>query len=351
VTAAPRVTVSAPSRLHLGLIDPTGILGRRFGSIGVAIAPPLTTLVVEATGEDDLTALAPPLAARLSPDDVLALERRLAELVVRHRLGGLPAPRAARLLLESAPRAHAGFGSGTQLALAVGTALAHLAGHAVDPALVGRALERGRRSGIGLAAFARGGLVVDGGHPVEEEEPEAGAPAPGVPPLLARHPLPDAWRFVLVVPDRPRGLSGDPERAAFRRLPRGSPDRVREICQLVLLRLLPAAVEGDLARFGEALTLVQRLAGDELAPLQGGRFATPLVAAAVAALLDAGADGAGQSSWGPACYGVVGSEAEAAALAARMRDWLAERGASAEVFVARPDNDGARVAAQGADGP
>src|SRR3972149_3970013 len=40
------VVVTAPARLHLGFIDPDGSLGRRFGSLGVAIDTP--RLVLEA---------------------------------------------------------------------------------------------------------------------------------------------------------------------------------------------------------------------------------------------------------------------------------------------------------------
>ena len=51
--------------------------------------------------------------------------------------------------------------------------------------------------------------------------------------------------------------------------------------------------------------------GDAFAAVQGGRF-HPRAGGLVEALLRAGAAGAGQSSWGPAVYGVVGSEAAGA---------------------------------------
>ncbi len=330
-----RVTVSAPSRLHLGLIDSTGTAGRRFGAVGIAIAAPRTEVIAEATAGGDTTALAPRVAARAGAKDRAALESRLAEVVVRARQARLPAPAGVRVVLADAPPAHAGFGSGTQLALAVGAALARLAGAPVEPARLGAALGRGRRSGVGLAAFAQGGLIVDGGH-------AAGAPASAVPPIVARHPLPAAWRVVVVVPEGPRGLSGHGERAAFDGLLPGSPERIGEICRLVLLDLLPAAVEADIGAFGQAVTLIQRLVGDELAPAQRGRFASPFVASIVAALLDAGSAGAGQSSWGPACYGIVGMQ-EAEAVASRMRVWLGSRATPGEVRVAAGDNAGARV--------
>jgi beta-ribofuranosylaminobenzene 5'-phosphate synthase len=77
----------------------------------------------------------------------------------------------------------------------------------------------------------------------------------------------------------------------------------------VLTALLPALVEHDLAEFGAALSRIQRLVGDAFAPVQGGTF-HPQAAPLVDALLRLGAAGAGQSSWGPAVYGLVGSEQE-----------------------------------------
>lgn len=348
------VAVSAPARLHLGLLDLGGSLGRRFGSVGLAIDAPRTEVVAEAAGAEagaprsraertsrvaDVAGLAPEFAAGLPAAEAAALEARLAQLIVRYHLAGLPAPDAVRVILRAAPPAHAGFGSGTQLALALGTGLSRLAGYALEPAVLGPALRRGRRSGVGLAVFAAGGLIVDGGHPVRDPAEVTGR----VPPVLAQHPLPEAWRFVVVVPDGLRGLAGARELAAFQRLPPSPPERVAELCRRILLQLLPAAIEGDLEAFGDALTVIQELVGDEAAPAQGGRFASLLVARAVAALLEEGAAGAGQSSWGPACYGVVGSQADAERLAEWMRGWLADHGAAGEVFVAAADNAGARV--------
>ena len=71
--------------------------------------------------------------------------------------------------------------------------------------------------------------------------------------------------------------------------------------------------------------------------MQGGRF-HPRAGALVEALLSGGAAGAGQSSWGPAVYGVVGSEAAGRELARRMED--SRRAGSVDVVAF--DNRGAR---------
>jgi beta-RFAP synthase len=231
-------------------------------------------------------------------------------------------------VLEAIPP-HAGLGSGTKLALAVTAALSALAGQAPDPAAMARTAGRGARSAVGLWTFALGGFVVEGGV-----RPGAARPAP----LLTRHAMPDEWRCVLAIPAAEPGLSGGAEEAAFADM-RPDPDRSAAIAQIVLTALLPALVDGDLVEFGAALTRLQRLVGDAFAPVQGGTF-HPQAAPLVDALLRHGAAGAGQSSWGPAVYGIVGSEQEGHELARRLQ---AELGAGGRAEVVRFDNSGARV--------
>jgi beta-ribofuranosylaminobenzene 5'-phosphate synthase len=143
---------------------------------------------------------------------------------------------------------------------------------------------------------------------------------------------------VLVVPRAEPGLSGVAEEEAFGRLV-PSAERSAAIAQLVLTSLLPALVERDVGEFGTSLTRVQQLVGDSFAAVQGGRF-HPRAGALVEALLRRGAAGAGQSSWGPAVYGVVGSEAAGRELAHRMEDVVGENGSVELVTFA---NSGARV--------
>jgi predicted sugar kinase len=100
-----------------------------------------------------------------------------------------------------------------------------------------------------------------------------------------------------------------------------------------------ALVERDLAEFGAALTELQRLVGDSFASVQGGTF-HPRAAPLVGALLRLGAAGAGQSSWGPAVYGVFGREGDAQVVARRLES---EFGLPGRVVVVGFDNRGARV--------
>ena len=309
------VRVKAPARLHMGMLDVAEGRARRFGGLGVALSGPAA--VVEARPSDDVTAEGP------DAERALAVARRAREAL------GLTGGARVRVL-EVIP-AHVGLGSGTKLALAVTAALAALAGRKPEPEAIARAAGRGARSAVGLWTFVLGGLVVEGGVRPGVEQPA---------PLLARHAMPDQWRCVLAIPTAEPGLSGRAEEEAFTRL-RPDSDRAALIAQLVLTSLLPGLAEGDLSEFGSALTRVQQLVGESFASIQGGVF-HPRAGALVDTLLRLGAAGAGQSSWGPAVYGIVGGEQAGRELAARME---AELAGGARVELVGFDNGGARVEA------
>jgi beta-ribofuranosylaminobenzene 5'-phosphate synthase len=307
------VRIVAPARLHLGMLAVAGDGARRFGGLGVSVSRP--AVVLEAQAADELS------SEGADAERALTFAQRCREAL------GLAG--GAHLRVVEAIPAHVGLGSGTKLALAVAQALAALDGRTVDAPELAQAVGRAARSAVGMWTFAHGGLVVEGGVRRGLERPA---------PLLAHHPVPEQWRVVLVVPRAEPGLSGVAEEEAFRRLV-PSPGRSATIAQLVLTSLLPALVEADLEEFGAALTRVQQLVGDAFAAVQGGRF-HPRAGGLVEALLRNGAEGAGQSSWGPAVYGVVGSEAAGRELARRMEDVVDGDGS---VELVAFDNRGARV--------
>lgn len=309
------VFVEAAARLHFGVLDLRGDLGRRFGGLGAAV--PVPSLLLEASPAQRLSAH--------GADADRALE--FAERFLRHH----HLTRGARLTVHRHIPAHSGLGSGTQLGLAVGRALAELYGLPHHPVTLARAVDRGRRSAIGTWTFALGGFIVEGGRRTGSDE---------IAPLLARFPIPENWRCVVVVPNGAPGLSGEAEIVAFERLPPPPEREVERVAHLVLMQLLPALVEADLPSFGAALTEVQRVTGAWFASQQGGVFAPGPTATLVRCLADWGAAGVGQSSWGPAVYGLVESETAAEALAARAAAVL---GPDGQVFEGGFADAGARV--------
>jgi beta-ribofuranosylaminobenzene 5'-phosphate synthase len=313
-----RTIVQAGARLHLGFLDLNGACGRRYGSIGVTLERPRCTV-----------AAAPSPAGAGAPiEPVRAILERLGP--------DLGSGTIAVQVVEVIP-AHAGFGAGTQLALAVTLAASRAAGHSVPIRELARRLGRGQRSGIGVAAFERGGLVIDAGHPAQEAgDAIAGdADGPEPPPVIFQHPLPDDWHFVLATPRATPGLSGLREEQAFRDLPPMDAERVGRICRLTLMQVAPAVVTADIRSFGAAITEIQEIVGDYFAPCQGGRFATQTGCAVTELALARGAHGVGQSSWGPTVFALTQGEAAARALADSLLGAFGDRLAWVDVSPAR----------------
>ena len=299
--AAGVVRVEAPGRLHLGFLDPSATLGRRFGSAGLAIDGMAT--IVEASFDQAEAVVAEDDAARREVDRV---REHVATL---RRLWNIEAP--LRVTLRRTLPPHAGFGSGTQLALALAHAIAALQSRQVSAAEAAEALARGARSGAGIAAFVQGGFLVDAGH--------GDAVAP--PPIIARMEFPDAWRIVLVMDESLDGLHGGAEATAIAALPTFAAERAAELCHRLVMQVLPGIVERDFDRFAGGLTAIQDANGSYFAPAQGGgMYVSRAVSRVLGFVRERFPSAVGQSSWGPTGFAFVASQAVADDVVAALGD-------------------------------
>ncbi|MGZ0079291.1 beta-ribofuranosylaminobenzene 5'-phosphate synthase family protein [Methylomonas sp. Kb3] len=286
------MTVIAPARLHMGFIDLSGALGRHFGSIGLALNEINTQLTI--TAADTLQVSGP------SAERALKCTRQFSQL--------LGVSDALNITIDHAIPEHIGLGSGTQMALAVGAALNAFYGLKLSVREIAQLSDRGARSGIGIGIFETGGLVVDGGR----------GPDTKTPPMIAQMAVPEDWRFILVFDQRGQGLHGEQEVSAFQQLPPFPQTQAERLCYLLLMQGLPALAEGDLNKFGEVITALQQAVGEHFAPVQGGVFTSPDVAAAMASLAEQGAVAIGQTSWGPTGFCAVADPLRAAELLAQL---------------------------------
>lgn len=293
------VLVRAPARLHLGFMDPSGTLGRRFGSLGLVIDGHACEVELGHAAADTWLADNTDCAAELS--------RATAHLARLRQHSQLHT--ALQLRLRRVMPAHAGFGSGTQLALAVGRAFAQLHGLAVPTATLAQCLGRGLRSGIGIAGFDAGGLLLDGGPAARPGEHAAPAP------VLARLDTPTAWRVIVAEDRRALGLSGETERRAISQLPALPREQAADICHQVLMRVLPGAMGGDFMAFALGINQLQTVLGQHFAPAQNGSaYTSPAVGRLMTWLRGEAASpraAVGQSSWGPTGFAIVESAAAA----------------------------------------
>ncbi|MGI9046916.1 MAG: beta-ribofuranosylaminobenzene 5'-phosphate synthase family protein [Burkholderiales bacterium] len=296
------VVVEAPARLHMGFLDFGRLGGRRFGGVGLTIDGLSTRIRAERATSNSAGAGYP----RILP--LLEILQRKFDLHTMDTNGG-----CVRIEVEKSIPEHVGLGSGTQMALAVGCAVARLFDLETSASTVAALLDRGRRSGIGIGAFDQGGFLVDGGSAIIGDS--------GVPPIVSRLAFPAHWRVLLVFDDSAQGLHGGEESGAFCALPLFPEASSARLCRLVLLRALPALQAANIEEFGAAITELQQAIGDYFAQAQGGRYASPRVAEALAWFAGRGASGIGQSSWGPTGFVIVESEDRAQVLLEAARAW------------------------------
>lgn len=289
------VSITTGARLHFGPLSVAAPSGGRFGGVGVMIDSPRTVLSASPAEFD-------------SVDGDSSTVARVTEFLRRIRQSAAAASvPPCRIRIQQTIPSHCGFGSGTQLGLAVARAVSLLA-NAPEPNLqtLARRVGRGLRSAIGLHGFERGGFLVDGGR-VQSD-------ALGT--LVARVDFPSEWRFVLAAPRRAAGLSGEAEQTAFARQSAMPVSLTAELCRIVLMDWLPSVMEADFRRCGESLFTFGHAVGEFFAPAQGGVFAHPRMSEWAGLLRRSGVEGVAQTSWGPTLAALCPNENTAA----QMRD-------------------------------
>jgi beta-RFAP synthase len=294
-----RVRIEAPARIHLGFMDLDGGLGRRFGSLGLTLAELSTRIAVRKA--DGFHSQGP--------------TANTAQRYAKRIFESLSLEGGVHIEVESAIPTHVGLGSGTQMALAVGSAIDHLFDLDLGIRRIVKTLGRGKRSGIGIGAFQDGGFLVDGGCAGDSR----------LPPVTVRLAFPDQWRILLILDDRGQGLHGAEERETFEKLPPFTAAQAGRLCRVVMMSVLPALVEQELERFGAGIGEMQRTVGDYFASLQGGRFTSPAVNEVLEWLVAQGVSGVGQSSWGPTGFAVTDSETRAYALLRSLKRRFGQR--------------------------
>ncbi len=319
-----RVRVDVGSRLHFGFQNLSLGHERLYGGIGVAVESPSVVLEAE-------------------PAEAIVCDRRPFLEYAERSCAVLGVDGVALEVEETLPR-HVGLGSGTQAALATLLATASAHGRSAPIRELAPELNRGGRSGIGVATFESGGFVVDAGHPTERFT--TSPPPPGewtVPAVSAHHDVPSSWRFLVVIPEVEAGRSGEDEDESMRSVVENADSSIADsIATLLVRRLLPAIAEGRLEAFGEAIGELGRLNGAWYADEQGGIYRPP-AGRIIDSLSESPAVlGVGQSSWGPTVYGVTDVAMAGEAIAAA-EGTLSSLGIEGRVRAVEPRNRGAGV--------
>ena len=320
-----KVKITTSGRLHLGFMDLNGDLGRLYGSIGVTVKAPRTQLTVEKHEK---------LVINNVKDSNFF--KRISSFIKTFSDHYKITPGGIINITRHIPE-HKGLGSGSQLGLALATALTRICNIDEESHDLALMAGRGLRSGIGITAFKKGGFIIDGGK--KRISPKKTSPEP--PKALLRYKFPSSWHFVIVIPEKKVGLSGDQEKEAMGYV---SPSRriSEEICRLVMMQLLPSLIDEDLEKFGNAVSEIDIRTGTFFKSVQGGIYSEKSSYGIIRQMIDSGAAGAGQSSWGPAVYGLVHVN-DAPLLAENMKDFMERKKIRGDVIITQARNRGAKI--------
>jgi beta-ribofuranosylaminobenzene 5'-phosphate synthase len=308
--------IRTPSRIHITLIDLNGEIGRLDGGVGLALNEPYVELRAR---ENDEVAVK---GNCLNIDRFRSVANRMNE-----KFGyGIEIE-----VLSDYP-SHVGLGSGTQISLAVGEAFNRLYGLGLNARNLAEISGRGGTSGIGIAAFESGGLIVDGGHSKKEKKdflPSSASRASPAP-VIARHDFPD-WKIVLVIPDL-RGFYGKKEVNLFQSYCPIPLQDVRELTHIILMLLLPSVVECDLDTFSKAIQRIQEIGFKKVEVEQYGDLIKGCFE-----LVEC----AGMSSTGPTVYAVTDGGAKNTEKT--LKGYFKERGFECWSVITKARNRGAEI--------
>jgi beta-ribofuranosylaminobenzene 5'-phosphate synthase len=313
------IQITTPSRLHITLIDLNASLGRVDGGVGLTIEQPCMRISAQKINEGVFVK---------GNNEHLDRMKKAAEAVI-------PEGKGIHISAETSYLSHVGLGSGTQSALAAGWAVNQLYDLGLGVREIAALVGRGGTSGIGVESFEHGGFIVDGGHKFADKgafSPSAASRvSPG--PVLFRHDFPD-WPVVVAIPHL-KGASDKYEVDIFKKYCPIPLHEVQAVSHIILMEMLPAVVEEDIANFGDALNRIQEVGFKQrevsLQPRE--------VRQCMNIMREAGAYGAGMSSFGPTMF-CVAEEPEQVKCA--VSEYL-EYAIGGEVFVTRANNSGAKT--------
>ncbi|MFL6101369.1 MAG: beta-ribofuranosylaminobenzene 5'-phosphate synthase family protein [Actinomycetales bacterium] len=312
------IELSAPSRLHLGLLNLSDRGTRIDGGVGLMLEDPRLLIRVEQAA-----------SLQIWPDQYVN-----EVLFCLNRLGKSSVP--LRLEIDCGIQPHVGLGWHTQLRLGIATAVCSFLGLSIDPAGLAPLLGRGGTSAIGSWGFWTGGFMVDAGHRRKVKTsfgPSSSSTVPELPPLIFKAPF--TWPLVMAVAPSMEGIHGEREKALFAANTPVPWTETLEAYATVLSQMVPAIVEDDFDSFCCSMERLRTLGFKRRELAARGAAAE----AAILSLETSCLRGVSMSSWGPVFFGVAPTFAGALSSA----DQLRASGRFETVWVSRAAQEGASL--------
>jgi len=330
-----KIRVTTPCRIHLSLIDENGYTGRVDGGIGLMLDRP--NVIFEATNHAEEFKIE---AHKYYRESIEVINEQASKIFKAFNINN----KNFHFNLKRYFPSHVGLGSKTQLSLAIAVAITKLK-NISDVSLkdLTKLVNRGGTSGIGWRGFEKGGFIVDAGHEFgkgKEKEtflPSSASKEANPALTILRYPIPEQWRFVLVIPNVKKGAYGDEEINIFQSHAPIPKEEVNEVSHQILMKIVPGIIKNDLECFGEGLKRIQNIGFKKVEIF----LQHEIVKKTLAFFEDYGAKAFGMSSFGPSVIGIVESDDEANNLLKAVQLHL--NGNVGHIYLCKPNNYGAKI--------
>ncbi|MFX0074167.1 MAG: beta-ribofuranosylaminobenzene 5'-phosphate synthase [Candidatus Hermodarchaeota archaeon] len=330
-----KIRITTPCRIHLSLIDENGYTGRVDGGIGLMLDRP--NVIFEATNHAEEFKIE---AHKYYRESIEVINEQAAKIFKAFNINN----KNFHFNLKRYFPSHVGLGSKTQLSLAIAVAITKLKNiEDVSIKDLTKLVNRGGTSGIGWRGFEKGGFIVDAGHEFgvgKEKEtflPSSASKEANPALTILRYPIPEHWRFVLVIPNVKKGVYGDEEISIFQSHAPIPKEEVNEVSHQILMKIVPGIIKKDLECFGEGLSRIQSIGFKKVEiSLQH-----EIVKKTLEFFKEYEVKAFGMSSFGPSVVGIVESDQEANKL---LRDvQINFNGRSGHIYLCKPSNNGAKI--------
>lgn len=316
------VVVKTPSRIHIGLIDMNGSIGRKDGSIGLALEYEGVFVTAKKVIDDVV--------------EINGIDSKLYHNLKKKISNILPQNKGVLISVILNIKQHIGLGSGTQITLAILVAVNKLYNLKYPINKIIEISKRGGTSAIGSLAFKKGGFLIDCGHSNKLKQNFNPSSYCDLKPSkkLLRLKFPN-WNIILAIPQG-IGLFDVNEQNFFNKYCPIQLSDVQKISHIVLMQLIPSVIEKDIENFGIAISKLQKLGfkkrENDLFKKKNHYLFDVMKKSNIY--------GPGLSSFGPTMYGFCESKKQAL----EVQEFLVERfPIGSDIIITKANNNGAKI--------
>lgn len=231
-------------RVHINSLDMGGRNWRCCGGIGFAVEFPKLEITVEYSIRNQV------IAAVHSDYAMCILEK----VKCYYKISS-----CFLVSIKESVSPHNGFGTETQIALALTTIILKMENIKTDYEEIATKLGLAGVSGIGYASFVYGGFIADGGY-IWGKDKKTFVEHAKRPPIILQHmDFPKNWKVLLVVPQNTISISGEEENAFFAEYTPVPEKEVKDITYYTFMGIIPAILETDYKAFISSLKVVSAL--------------------------------------------------------------------------------------------